>query len=142
MEMMQPMEEEGDIEWEESMKAMNAMFDAEDITWILKDSSTGKQNMDIDLSAKVGDKIKLRLFNDKESMHPMQHPIHLHGQRFLVLSIDGVPNDNLVWKDTVLVPIGKTVDILIDVTNPGNWMLHCHISEHLEAGMMASFKVD
>ena len=66
----------------------------------------------------------------------MQHPIHLHGQRFLVLSEDGMENDNLAWKDTVLVPTGKTVDILVEFSNPGNWAMHCHILEHAEAGMI------
>jgi FtsP/CotA-like multicopper oxidase with cupredoxin domain len=75
-------------------------------------------------------------------MHPMQHPIHLHGQRFLVLNRNGVQQTDLVWKDTVLVPIGQYVDILLDVSNPGEWMAHCHIAEHLEAGMMFSFKVN
>jgi FtsP/CotA-like multicopper oxidase with cupredoxin domain len=46
-----------------------------------------------------------------------------------------------VWKDTVLVRTGETVDILLDVTNPGIWMAHCHISEHHESGMMFSFNV-
>ncbi len=72
----------------------------------------------------------------------MQHPIHLHGQRFLVLSENGILNDNLVWKDTVLVPIGSTIEILVDVTNPGEWMMHCHIAEHLESGMMTSLEVE
>ena len=43
---------------------------------------------------------------------------------------------NLAWKDTVLVRTGETVDILLDVTNPGLWMAHCHIAEHHESGMM------
>jgi FtsP/CotA-like multicopper oxidase with cupredoxin domain len=46
-----------------------------------------------------------------------------------------------VWKDTVLVRTGQTVDILLHVTNPGVWMAHCHIAEHLHAGMMFSFTV-
>ena len=46
---------------------------------------------------------------------------------------------NLAWKDTVLVRTGETVDILLDVTNPGRWMAHCHIAEHHESGMMFSF---
>ena len=49
---------------------------------------------------------------------------------------------NLVWKDTVLVRTGETVDILLDVTNPGVWMAHCHIAEHHEGGMMLRFTVD
>jgi Multicopper oxidase len=41
----------------------------------------------------------------------------------------------------VLVRTGETVDILLDVTNPGRWMAHCHIAEHHESGMMFSFDV-
>jgi len=81
------------------------------------------------------------LFNDKSISNPSQHPIHFHGQRFLVLEKDGVISENLVWKDTVLVPIGSYVDILLDITNPGEWMAHCHIAEHLTSGMMMTFEV-
>ena len=71
----------------------------------------------------------------------MQHPFHIHGERFLVLSRDGMPNENLVWKDTVLIRTGETVDLLTEMSNPGRWMAHCHIAEHLEGGMMLSFEV-
>ena len=144
-EMDNMMEEDEDhkttIEWEDEMEMMNKMSTSESLTWVLQDSNKNK-NMDIDLDFKVGDKVKIRLFNDPNSKHPMQHPIHFHGQRFLVLEKDGVKSDNLVWKDTVLVPVGSSVDILLDVTNPGEWMAHCHIAEHLEAGMMMSFNVE
>jgi FtsP/CotA-like multicopper oxidase with cupredoxin domain len=77
-----------------------------------------------------------------DSDHPMHHPFHLHGAgRFLVLARDQVTEPNLVWKDTVLVRTGETVDILFDVTNPGLWMAHCHIVEHMQSGMMFSFNV-
>ena len=46
-----------------------------------------------------------------------------------------------MWKDTVLVRANETVDILLDVTNPGRWMAHCHIAEHNQSGMMFSFSV-
>ena len=55
--------------------------------------------------------------------------------------LDGKKNTNLAWKDTVLIPIGTTMDILLDVTNPGDWMAHCHIAEHLQSGMMMQFIV-
>ncbi len=129
-----------EIEWEDDMGFMNANSDSESVKWIIQDSS-GDKNMDISMSAKAGDVIKIRIFNDPKSMHPMQHPIHLHGQRFLVLKSDQSRNENLVWKDTVLIKNGETVDLLVDVTNPGEWMLHCHIAEHLESGMMASLNV-
>ncbi len=129
------------FEWEDEMEMMNSMSSSENIEWILRDSTSKKENMDINLDFNVGDKVKIRLYNDPNSAHPMQHPIHFHGQRFLVLEKDGEINDNLVWKDTVLVPVGSSIDILLDVTNPGEWMVHCHIAEHLEAGMMMKFNV-
>jgi len=87
--------------------------------------------------------VKLRLVNEMDSDHPMHHPFHVHGAgRFLILARDGVVEPNLVWKDTVLVRTGETVDILLEVTNPGRWMAHCHIAEHHESGMMFSFQVD
>ena len=138
---MMAMNSKEQIEWEDEMPHMNAMSTSKNTKWILKDKKTGKENMDINYKVMVGDIKKIRFFNDPKSMHPMQHPMHLHGQRFLVLSIDGKQNNNLAWKDTVLVSAGKTVDILAQFTNPGEWMMHCHIAEHLESGMMASFTV-
>jgi hypothetical protein len=41
----------------------------------------------------------------------------------------------------VLARDGETVDTLFDVTNPGLWMAHCHIAEHMQSGMMFSFTV-
>lgn len=141
MEMIKHAGEEETVEWEDPMPSMNELITSKTITWSLQDRETGKKNMDFSMKANVGDTLKIRLFNDPDSVHPMQHPIHLHGQRFLVLSENGRPNNNLVWKDTVAVPKGGTTDILVDVTNPGEWMLHCHIPEHLTAGMMTSLKV-
>jgi len=129
------------INWEDSEPRFNKQTKSNTIKWLLKDTSTGKKNTDIDLNFKVGDKVKIRIFNDPSISNPSQHPIHFHGQRFLVLEKDGVKSKNLVWKDTVLVPIGSYVDILLDITNPGEWMAHCHISEHLTSGMMMFFKV-
>lgn len=129
------------IEWEDTMRLMNEKFTSKDLTWFISDEK-GNKNMDFMMKAKVGDVIKIRLVNNAESMHPMQHPIHLHGQRFLVTHIDGKPTNNKAWKDTTLVPIGSTVDILVDVTNPGEWMMHCHIAEHLTSGMMTSLMVE
>jgi len=129
------------IEWEDSMAMMNQMATANTINWKITDKDTGKSGMDIDWKFKRGDVVKIKIFNDPASMHPMQHPIHFHGQRFLVLTTNGVKNDNLVWKDTVLIPKGDTVEILVDMENSGVWMAHCHIAEHLESGMMFNFTV-
>jgi FtsP/CotA-like multicopper oxidase with cupredoxin domain len=130
------------VEWTDAMPDMNWLSTSQQVRWILREDATGKENMDIQWRAKQGTVVKLRLFNDPKSFHPMQHPIHLHGQRMLVVSRDGVKTRNLVWKDTVIIPVGSTVDLLIDVTNPGAWMLHCHIAEHLGSDMMAVMHVD
>jgi len=129
------------VEWAGTMPMMNWMSTARNVEWVLRDPDTGRENLDIDWRFEVGDVVKIRLHNSRGSLHAMQHPIHLHGQRFLIVMQDGVPNDNLVWKDTALIPVGSTVDLLLDVSNPGAWMLHCHIAEHLEAGMKTVFRV-
>lgn len=132
---------EDGIEWEDENQTMNQTSNADSIRWKIVDQATGKENMDIDWTFAKGQPIKIRIFNDPSSMHPMQHPMHFHGQRFLVLERNGVKQTNFVWKDTVFIPSGETVDILLDTSNPGTWMAHCHIAEHLEAGMMMKFQV-
>jgi len=130
------------VEWGAGMPAMNWATTGKEVRWVLRDPATGRENMDIGWHFHRGDVIKLRIANERAVLHGMQHPIHLHGQRFLVLAVNGIANDNLAWKDTVLVPSGATVDLLVDLSNPGTWMLHCHIAEHLEAGMMTTITVD
>jgi FtsP/CotA-like multicopper oxidase with cupredoxin domain len=130
------------VEWSGTMPMMNWASTGRQVRWILRDPETGRENMDIAWRFNRGDPVRIHLVNQRQSVHAMQHPIHLHGQRFLVLAVNGVPNRNLVWKDTVLVPAGGTVDILLDPSNPGRWMLHCHIAEHLSAGMMMPFTVE
>ncbi len=130
------------IEWEDDMVEVNRMTTPANMRWKIVDRDTDAENAAIDWKFKVGDRVKIRLLNEMAGDHPMHHPFHVHGAgRFLVLSRDGAVEDNLVWKDTVLVRTGETVDILLDVTNPGRWMAHCHIAEHHESGMMFSFDV-
>ena len=130
------------IEWEDDMVEVNRLTTPTTMRWKLVDRTTGAENAAIDWRFRVGDRVKIRLVNEMDSDHPMHHPFHIHGAgRFLVLARDGVAEPNLVWKDTVLVRTGQTVDILLDVTNPGRWMAHCHIAEHHESGMMFSFDV-
>jgi FtsP/CotA-like multicopper oxidase with cupredoxin domain len=123
------------------MPMMNWASSPDNVRWILRDPRSGRENGDIDWSFRVGEVVKIRLHNSRRVLHAMQHPIHIHGQRFLVLTVNGVPNRNLVWKDTLMLPVGVTADILLELSNPGLWMLHCHIAEHLEAGMMMVFTV-
>jgi FtsP/CotA-like multicopper oxidase with cupredoxin domain len=130
------------IEWEDDMVEVNRLTTTATMHWRFLDRTSGTDSPAINWQFTVGERVKLRLVNEMDSDHPMHHPFHLHGAgRFLVLSRDGVVEPNLVWKDTVLVRTGQTVDILFDVSNPGLWMAHCHIAEHMQSGMMFSFTV-
>jgi FtsP/CotA-like multicopper oxidase with cupredoxin domain len=134
--------EAGGIEWEDDMVEVNRLTTPANMRWKLIDRATDAENTEIDWRFRVGDQVKIRLLNELAGDHPMHHPFHIHGAgRFLVLSRDGATEESLVWKDTVLVRTGETVDILLDVSNPGTWMAHCHIAEHHESGMMFSFEV-
>lgn len=130
------------VEWAGTMPGMNWATTGGQARWILRDPETGAENDSIAWKFKVGDVVRLRLVGAREVLHGMQHPIHIHGQRFLVLAVDGVPNDLPVWKDTALLPAGGTLDLLVEMTNPGRWMVHCHIAEHLQSGMAMVFDVE
>jgi FtsP/CotA-like multicopper oxidase with cupredoxin domain len=130
------------VEWTSAMPMMDWLSTGREVSWIIRDSLTGAEGMALDWRVPRGKPLVVRLVSDKHVLHPMGHPIHLHGQRFLVLARNGVSNNDPVWKDTVLVPAGGTVDLLVDTSNPGRWMLHCHIAEHLESGMHTVLTVE
>jgi len=130
------------VEWSGTMPFMNWASTPTEVQWILRDPATERENMAIDWRFHRGQVVKVRLVNERRVLHAMQHPIHIHGQRFLILDMNGVPNDDLAWKDTILLPVGATADILLELSNPGRWMLHCHIAEHLESGMHMIFTVE
>lgn len=132
---------EDGIEWEDAMAYMNGFTTSDDVTWIIRDPLTKKQNMDLTRTVKKGELKKIRFKNLDDSPHPMNHVIHVHGNRFVVLSVDGKPNERLVWKDSALIPAGATMDVLVEFSNPGTWMVHCHNAEHLESGMMTQILV-
>ena len=72
----------------------------------------------------------------------MDHPFHLHGFFFQVLSINGKAPQFLSWEDVINLPPRSTVRIAwMPEDRPGSWMYHCHILEHHEAGMMGHFDV-
>ena len=129
------------VEWSGTMPMMNWATTARQAEWFVRDAATGRENAAATFTVRRGEQRVIRLVNLRNSIHAMQHPIHLHGQRFLILAVNGVAPTARAWKDTVLLPAGATVDILVEFSNPGHWMLHCHIAEHMEAGMMTHFEV-
>lgn len=89
------------------------------------------------LELTAGEFTKIRLVNQT---HPM-HPIHLHGQFFKVLTRNGEPVDEPYFRDTVLLEMLDEVEIGLVPLDAGEWVLHCHIQEHGEAGMMTVMQV-
>jgi manganese oxidase len=60
------------------------------------------------------------------------HPMHLHGMRQLVVARDGVPLDEPYWVDTLNVAPGERFSVLVQATEPGVWVWHCHVLTHVE----------
>jgi FtsP/CotA-like multicopper oxidase with cupredoxin domain len=83
-----------------------------------------------------GTTVRIELANTTPHVHPM----HLHGHSFKVLSANKLKRPEH-WADTVLVMPEERVEIAFVADNPGNWMIHCHIVEHQDTGMMGWFRV-
>ena len=77
-----------------------------------------------------------------ENKSEMDHPFHLHGMFFEVLSVDGRPPEHFGLKDTVNVPKESKLRFVVRYEPLGRWMYHCHILEHAERGMMGELVVD
>ncbi|CCQ74701.1 multicopper oxidase family protein [Magnetospira sp. QH-2] len=89
------------------------------------------------LDMKLGRTYRLRWRNDTA----FDHPIHMHGHSFHLLSRNGKNLERPVILDTVLIQPDQYVDVAFVADNPGDWALHCHILEHAAAGMMGFLRV-
>ncbi|TDV35261.1 bilirubin oxidase [Paraburkholderia caballeronis] len=80
-----------------------------------------------------------------ENRTDMDHPFHLHGAQFQVISreADGkrAAEAFLAWRDTVNVRPGESVRIAVVQREAGDRMFHCHILEHESLGMMGTLRV-
>ena len=73
------------------------------------------------------------------------HPFHIHQVHFLAYAENGTALQNPMWLDTVNVPIGGSVDVILDFTNPvikGMSLFHCHLLNHEDKGMMAKILLE
>jgi FtsP/CotA-like multicopper oxidase with cupredoxin domain len=105
------------------------------ITWSI-DNHTGHGESVYEMQA--GHFHRLRFTNRSYRLHPM----HLHGQFFKLLAVNGRPAHENFWRDTVLVGPKESVDIGLVPIDKGLWALHCHVLEHAEAGMMVTVGVN
>jgi FtsP/CotA-like multicopper oxidase with cupredoxin domain len=70
------------------------------------------------------------------NVSPTEHPFHLHGVFFEVLSVNGVAPEYRRIEDTINLAIQDTIRLGVVADNPGDWMAHCHILPHAHGGMM------
>ncbi|HEY0829177.1 MAG TPA: multicopper oxidase domain-containing protein, partial [Bacilli bacterium] len=126
-----------------SLFTLDQKYDLEYTMKLNTEEKAGKQVFTINgltfpdtenLIVKKGNKVKVRFVNNsKEDDHPM----HLHGHFFQVLSKDGKPLDgSAIVKDTLNIKPGEEYIIAFEADNPGNWMFHCHDLHHASGGMM------
>lgn len=122
------------------MAGMGGMSDTAQATWAINGMSMtgdGHAGMPPLVTLRLGRSYHLAIRNATAWWHPM----HLHGHSFRVLSRNGAPVAQRQWADTVLVPPKQTVDIAFVADNPGDWMLHCHVTDHQMTGMMTILRV-
>ncbi|MBS7663563.1 multicopper oxidase family protein [Pseudomonas lalucatii] len=74
------------------------------------------------------------------NMTQYQHPIHLHGMTFKVLA-SSRKRIEPYYTDTYLLGKNERARIALVADNPGVWMFHCHVIDHMETGLMASIEV-
>ncbi|MFF3576815.1 multicopper oxidase family protein [Streptomyces mirabilis] len=93
----------------------------------------------IDFRAKLNTVQEWTIKNDSDEVHSF----HIHTNDFQVMSINGEPQVNYGLRDTVDVPPrGNMVVRIRFLDNPGKTVLHCHILNHEDAGMMAVLQID
>jgi manganese oxidase len=82
------------------------------------------------LVVRRGQRVRIRLGNLSQMDH---HPIHLHGHFFKVVETDGgrIPPAGQWPESTVLVPVGTTRTIEFIADEPGDWLMHCHMTHHV-----------
>jgi len=109
-------------------------------TWAMNGMSMtgdGQPDMPPLFTVKRGKTCVLALRNETAWWHPM----HLHGHSFRVISRNAKPNPIREWRDTVLIPAHETAEIAFVADNPGDWMFHCHVTDHQESGMMTVIRI-
>ncbi len=119
-----------------------------DVTYVLDARRGGKYGIEWTINGRpwgeheiteftAGRWTRLRFQNVSARVHPM----HIHGQFFKVIARDGKQADEPYFRDTVLLHQRQTIDVAMVPIDWGKWLMHCHILEHAEAGMMTLIEV-
>ena len=105
--------------------------------WAINGIVADPDNLDPMFSFKRGSSERMVFRNDTAFPHPM----HLHGHVFKIVSRNGEKSEREIWSDTVFLQPDEVVEVIFVADNPGDWLLHCHVLEHHEAGMATTVRV-
>ncbi|WP_045519405.1 multicopper oxidase family protein [Neobacillus niacini] len=123
--------QEYDVEYTMDLNGNNA-----DNVWMINGKSFPNSE---NINVKKGDLVKVKLINNSPT--GVNHPMHLHGHFFQVLSKNGKPIEGSpIEKDTINLKPGDEFVVAFEADNPGNWLFHCHDLHHASAGMVNMVK--
>lgn len=84
------------------------------------------------MTVKEGEGVLIKIANEGGG----DHPFHIHGHTFRVLSKNGIPlKGSPVYLDTLLTKKDDIYEVYLEADNPGLWMAHCHDLSHASMGM-------
>ena len=119
------------------MGGMGNMMGGMGMAWTINGVAATGHDMTPMLELKRGRSCVLALVNETA----WWHPIHLHGHLFRVITRNGAATRYREWRDTVLLAPREWAKIAFVADNPGDWMIHCHVLDHQNGGMMAVIRV-
>ena len=98
-----------------------------EFNWLVLNGKAGPATTPI--VVRLGDRVRIRMIN----LGMDHHPIHLHGHTFYTTGTEGgrIPEAAWIPGNTVLVGVAQSRDVEFAATNPGDWMLHCHLPHHM-----------
>ena len=98
-----------------------------EFNWLTMNGKSGPATTP--LVVRLGDRVRLRLIN----LGMDHHPIHMHGHQFVITGTEGGRQPKSTWgpNNTVLVGVAQARAVEFVATNPGDWMIHCHMPHHM-----------
>jgi len=132
------------FEWEGALSPTDASGKTDHVFWTINRRAWeghhhGDSGHDMPAPLATLEKDKSYIIELRNST-PHHHPIHMHGEIFTVLESN---KKNIVphQADTVLLGKDEVVQIALKATNPGKWMFHCHVIEHMKTGLMGYIEI-
>ena len=81
------------------------------------------------------------MFIDMWNETSWPHAMHVHGHHFKIIEKNDQKKSQSPWRDTTLMQVSDRISIGFVADNPGKWLLHCHMLEHMAGGMATWFEV-